>query len=140
MTIELVPLATIVVTLAEPMVLPDTPSGTRLIIEVTGVELTGERWRAHQKGAAAADWLILGPDGTGTLDVRATVGTDDGALIYAAYRGRVDLSAGPGEAPVYAAPLYETGDDRYRWLNKIQALAKGTVDGRTLTFEVYEAR
>ena len=26
-----------------------------------------------------------------------------------------------------AAPLFETGDERYRWLNRIQAVAKGFV-------------
>jgi hypothetical protein len=33
-----------------------------------------------------------------------------------------------------------TGDDRYRRLNKIQAVAKGTLDGGTLTYEMYELR
>jgi hypothetical protein len=37
--------------------------------------------------------------------------------------------------------LFETGDARYAWLNKIQAVAKGTVDqSMVLTYEVYEMR
>ena len=43
-------------------------------------------------------------------------------------------------APLYAAPLFETGDDRYRWLNKIQAVGKGAFDGTTLEYELYELK
>ena len=39
------------------------------------------------------------------------------------YGGRIDLSKGPGQSPVYAAPLFETGDERYAWLNLVQAVA-----------------
>ena len=46
----------------------------------------------------------------------------------------------PGSAPIYAAPLYETGDERYAWLNRIQAVAKGALDGQSLTYEIYELR
>ena len=37
-------------------------------------------------------------------------------------------------------PLFETGDDRYRWLNRVQAVAKGVLDGLALTYEVCEVR
>jgi hypothetical protein len=41
---------------------------------------------------------------------------------------------------VYSTPRFETGDDRYRWLNRMQAVGKGTFDGRTLRYELYEVR
>jgi len=94
MSLELVPLGTMVVELADPLVLPNTPAGTRVIVEVKGFTVEGERLRGRNKGTAAADWLTIGPDGTGTLDVRATIETDDGALIYAYYQGRRDFSEG----------------------------------------------
>ena len=81
-------------------------------------------------GAAAADWMTVNAAMLGTLDVRALLETDDGALIYTWYHGRLDLSQGPGASPAYAAPLYETGDERYAWLNKIQAVAKGELSDR----------
>ena len=140
MAIELVPLTVATITLRDPIVLPETPSGTRIIIEVEAAKFEGERFSGTLKGAAAADWLTVGPDMTGTLDVRATIETHDGALVFNYYRGRLDLSKPPGEAPTYAAPLYETGDARYAWLNKIQAIAKGTLDGQTLTYDIYEVR
>jgi hypothetical protein len=139
LSIELVPLATIVIDLADPIVLPNTPAGTRVIVEVKDVRVEGERLRAKLKGVAGADWLTIGPDATGTLDVRMTVETDDGAVVYLTYSGRRDFSQGM-DAPIYTAPRFETGDDRYAWLNRVQAVAKGTTDGATLTYEVYELR
>ena len=140
MTIELVPLCTATITLKDPMVLPNTPSGTRTIVEVAAAKLEGERLTATMKGAATADWATIGPDMTCTLDVRSTFETHDGALVFSYYRGRIDLSQPPGASPVYAAPLFETGDERYVWLNRIQAVSKGKLDGTTLTYEIAEVR
>jgi hypothetical protein len=60
-------------------------------------------------------------------------------VIYAYYQGRRDFSQGM-DAPLYTAPKFETGDERYAWLNKIQAAAKGTLVESTLTYEIYELR
>jgi hypothetical protein len=140
MTIELVPLCTASITLAEPLFVPDTPLGTRVIAECRSFDVTGERITAHLKGSAAADWLTIDARLQGTIDVRALLETDDGAPIFVTYRGRLDLAGGPGAAPSYAAPLFDTGDERYLWLNRIQAIAKGTVsaDGATLVYDMYE--
>ena len=139
MVIELVPLATMTGTLKRPFVLENTPAGARHIFEVAESRIQGERLNASMVGTAAADWLTVGPDGVGTVDVRGLVETDDGALIFIQYLGRVDATKN-GAAPVYTAPRFETGDDRYRWLNLIQAVGKGTLQGRALTYELYEVR
>jgi hypothetical protein len=136
-TLELVPLGTLVVQLAEPLVLDGTPAGTRMIFEVESGRLEGERIQADVKGRSGADWFLAGPEGTGTLDVRCLLETDDGALVFVQYHGRVDLTA-PGTT--YSAPRFETGDERYRWLNRIQAVGKGNLDGSTLTYQLYELR
>jgi len=138
-TLELIPFGTMTAVLRRPLVLPGTPAGDRLIYEVESGHIDGDRVRGKLKGHSGADWLIVGPEGTGTLDVRALIETDDGALVFIHYRGRVDVSQGPG-APLFAAPLFETGDDRYRWLNRIQTVGKGTLHGTTLSFELYELR
>jgi hypothetical protein len=54
------------------------------------------------------------------------------------YNGRVDLSRGLEGATAYTAPRFETGDDRYAWLNKIQAVGKGVISAGVLRFELYE--
>ena len=139
MSLELTPLCTMVLELGDPFVLPNTPAGTRVIVEVKELRVEGERLRGTMKGSAAADWLTIGPDATGTIDVRMTIETHDGALVFMQYQGRRDFSQGM-DAPVYTAPKFDTGDDRYAWINKVQAVAKGTVGGTTLTYEVYELR
>lgn len=139
MSIELVPLCEIDIVLSEPIFVGEGPGGMRLIYEVLEATATGERITAHLKGAASADWITV--TGTvGTLDVRATFETDDGAVIYSFYGGRTDLAAGPGGAPIYVAPRFETGDPRYAWLNAVQAVGKGTLDGTKLHYEWYEIR
>lgn len=140
MGIDLVPLCEVAVGLAEPFLLPSTPEGTLMIFEVEWAQVRGERIEAELKGRASADWLRVTADGIGTLDVRVTFQTGDNALIFGAYKGRVDLTLPAGEAPVYAAPLFSTGDPRYAWLNKIQVIAKGLISdgGRRLDYEMYE--
>lgn len=136
MTIELVPLCDVTVSLATPIVV----SPTFAIGEVVGLEIEGERLRGRLKGNAAADWLTISPAGIGTLDVKVTFETHDGAIVHATYSGRFPLAT----FTVYAAPLFHTGDERYAWLNGIQAVAKGTFpnapDTSTLLYEMYEVR
>lgn len=139
MSIELIPLCTVSVTLREPIAVGAGPAGLRLIYEVAEGSVKGDRISGHLIGQAAADWLTV-TGTTATLDVRATIETDDGAVIFAQYNGRSDVSQGPGAAPIYVAPRFETGDERYAWLNSIQAAGKGILDGLQLTYEWYELR
>ena len=143
MALELIPLCTATVT---PVVAADlgiTPAGRRLMVTIREVVCVGERIRAHLKeGVSAGDWMIVGPDGTALIDIRLTLETEDGALIYVEYQGRRDFSQvyEGVDAPVYIAPRFETSDERYSWLNKIQAVGKGLVDGDSRIYEIYEVR
>jgi protein subunit release factor A len=71
------------------------------------------------------------------MDVRLTVETHDGAIVYITYGGRIDISAGIEGAAVYSTPRFETGNERYQWLNKIQAVA-GVISNGVLKYEIYE--
>lgn len=133
---ELIPLCRADLTLGPPAIVGDGPSGTRIVVEVTGMTLTGERLNGKLKGVAADSVTVVGE--TATIDVRATIETDDGALVYIQYLGRSDVSAGFGAAPIYVAPTFETSDERYRWLNHLQAVGKG--DLAELSYEWYELR
>jgi hypothetical protein len=131
MALELIPLCTATITLARPIAV----SPSLMIGEITAIDYSGDRLRASMKGTAAADWLRLSPDGTATLDVRLTVETDDGAIIFAEYGGRMQMAT----MTIYATPLFHTSDERYTWLNSIQAVAKGTFpEPGTLIYEIYE--
>lgn len=142
MTLNLVPLCTLQIQLKPPIEVGTGPAGTRLIFEVASGTFKGDRLSGQMEGVAAADWLIIGPEGTATLDIRATFRTDDDAVIFAQYNGRADVSNGL-EPPltIYVTPRFETGDERYTWLNRIQAIGKGIVDENLfLEYEWYEAR
>ena len=141
MALELVPLATGRVGIRSLVWMPDTPCGGRGIGELSSFELEGDRVRAHMFGVAAADWPAVSPDGTiATINVRVTLETDDGALLYADYSGRIDLSKSP--LVVYSAPRFDTGDDRYGWLSRIQTVGKGTFDKAlsSIDYEFFELR
>jgi len=134
--LELLPLGRMTIHLRDPILLTGVPAGTRLIAEVAGARFDGERLSGKAKGNANADWLTIGHDGTAALDVRALLETDDGALVFIQYTGRLHLA----EQTAYGTPLFETGDDRYTWLNQIQAIGKGKTDGSTLVYDVLEMR
>jgi Protein of unknown function (DUF3237) len=144
MAIELVPLATLQVQLKPPIEVGAGCAGTRVIIEVESIQVKGDRLNAEMMGGAVADWLLIGPEGTGTLDVRAALRTDDGAIIFMQYNGKLgsDLSQGLQlPTTVYVAPRFETCDERYAWLNRIQAVGKGTAhEDLSLDYEWYEVR
>ena len=58
------------------------------------------------------------------------------------YQGKLDLSRGM-QFPMtaYVAPRFETGDARYAWLNRIQAVGKGTLnEDLSVDYEWYEVR
>ena len=86
--------------------------------------------------APAADWIRVMPGGSLRQDVRVTIKTDDGALIYLAYNGIISRSKGvakrdaSGEALTSAdeyfvmAPTMETSSKAYSWLNNVQCVGK----------------
>jgi Protein of unknown function (DUF3237) len=141
--IELIPLCTAIVDLAPTLAVGLGPAGDRNVGEVRAVTITGDRLRASLAGAAAADWMVR-TGAIGVVDARMTLRTDDGALIYLHYGGRLDLSDPAKGMFAYVAPVFETGDPRYAWLNRIQAVGKGQLfinaNGARLDYEFFEVR
>src|SRR5882724_10646472 len=79
-------LFTVTFTVAPPLHLGTTPLGDRRDVLVTGGDFTGPRLRGRVL-PGGSDWIIARPDGALLLDVRATLETDDGALINMTYGG-----------------------------------------------------
>lgn len=141
MALTLVPLCEAEITLKlPPLELAGTPLGTRAVIEMTDVVYRGERLSGRLAVSTSFDWLLVSDSGVGMIDVRFLLRTDDGALIHVSYRGRSDHSQGHGMLPLYSAPLFETGDPRYAWLNTVQAVGKGVVRDDVIHYEIYEVR
>jgi hypothetical protein len=86
--------------------------------------------------APGGDWARVLPSGASRLDVRATIRTDDGALIYLSYSGiyqgsqATEARAAGGEVltskDLYwvIAPTLQTAAPRYAWLNVVQCIGK----------------
>jgi hypothetical protein len=112
--------------------IPNVPSGTRVTVQVDGGTFTGPRLNGTVVGPGA-DWAVMRADGTIRIDVRLLLRTDDGVDIFMSYSG-IGLEMG---AQLRTAPLFETGDERYAWLNAIQAVATGSSDGTVVDYQVY---
>ncbi len=141
MTMQLVPLCSLVLELAPSLAIGTGPAGDRSIGAIRSATITGERLSGSLAGAAAADWLVR-TGAIGVIDARMAIQTDDGALIYISYGGRLDLSNPSAGLTAYVGPVFETGDERYAWLNRIQAVGKGalsfTADGTRIDYELSE--
>ena len=132
---ELIPLATVRVTRGEVHRLGETPFGRRVIGGISQGRWEGERLRGDIV-APGGDWAIPSAGQWMLLDVRQVVRTDDDALLYVTYRGRCDRERGT----YTVAPTFETADERYAWLNGIQAIGQGRNDGDTIVYEMFEVR
>src|ERR1700759_5086588 len=94
-----------------------TSAGKRIIQELLEVELAGPRVRGHMIGNSGADWLAIAVDGEGTLDIRVLVETDDGARVFVHLGGRANWPEQLGRGPIYSTVRFESGDDRYAFVN-----------------------
>ena len=113
------------------------PFGIRQVATITGGEFRGDRLNGTVVGAGG-DWLLIGPDGFGRLDVRATLKTHDEANIYVQYHGFLQVTeaiaqilGGAKESTEFGGqyffvnPRMETGDERYAWVNHTLFLGQG---------------
>lgn len=125
------------------------PFGTRAIGEVTGGSFTGERL-SGQILTPGADWVLLDSAGAVHLDARLTLATNDGAHIYMRYTGILEFtdkirdafangtSTEFGDNYFVIQPMFETGDERYSWLNRLVAVAEGRLLEGGMLYKVYE--
>jgi len=137
------------VRLAAPVVVGPGPHGTRVFFGVADGEVAGPRVNGTVLGGGG-DWMVVGPDGWTRLDVRGQFRTDDGAVVYTTYRGvcepseAVAAAMAGGPATQFddqywrVTPVFETGDDRYAWLNQSVFVARGrAIEGPGVAYEVY---
>lgn len=118
-----------------PAVIQNGPQGARYIVAVTGGTVEGPRVKGKIAEYPGGDWLTLRADGSFKLDVRLMIKTDDGADILMTYNGIGVRTA--ASVAIRSAPLFETGDERYAWLNNVQAVGIGTPGQGDVTYQVY---
>lgn len=121
-----------------PQVISEVLAGTRIIIPVEGGFVKGERINGKVLGGGA-DWGLNLDATTFKMDVRTTIETDDGALIYMAYSGYfhtdiekfVFLNEGrahelsPSDYYFRSNPVFETSSPKYAWLNHTVGIGIG---------------
>jgi Protein of unknown function (DUF3237) len=70
-----------------PLDLGEVAQGHRRIVPLTGGVFTGPELNGTLLPGASADWQIVLPDGTALGDIRYTLQTDRGDLLYVQSRG-----------------------------------------------------
>lgn len=126
-----------------------TPGGRRRVVDVTGGRFDGDELRGRIL-PGGGDWTVLRPDGVLMLDVRITLETDDGHLVYMTYRGMrhgpqwvIDrLNKGekvdPSEYYFRSTPYFETASEKYGFLNRIVCVGVGRREPRGPVYDVFQ--
>ena len=103
-------------------------------------------------GLLVTDWLLVDSAGFGHIDVRLTLATVDGAHIYMHYTGLLEhneqiveaLASGGttefGDSYFITQPRFETGDQRYAWINQVVAVAEGRLMEGGVQYRIYECQ
>jgi muconolactone delta-isomerase len=84
---RLTPVYRLEATLGAPVDLGDTDRGHRRIVPLTGGTFTGPTINGTLVPGASADWQTVLPDGTAIGDIRYTLRTDGGDVLYVQARG-----------------------------------------------------
>ena len=136
-------------TLGQALDLGDTAQGRRRIVPLTGGRFTGATISGTLVPGASADWQIVLPDGTALGDIRYTLQTDDGQLLYVRSRsvrhgsaevlGRLGRGE-PVDASEYtfrASTRIETAAPGLDWLNEGVFISVGGRRAGGVIYETY---
>jgi len=136
-------------TLGDPLDLGDVVQGHRRIVPLTGGTFTGPELIGTLLPGVSADWQIVLPDGTALGDIRYTLRTDDGALLYVQSRGvrhgSIEVLARLGRGDDVDASEYtfrtstqiETAAADLDWLNKGVFIGVAGRQAERVIYETY---
>ena len=133
----------------DPQDIGEISEGNRRIVPLTGGTFSGPELRGTLLPGASADWQIILPDGTALGDVRYTLETERGDLLYVQSHGvrhgslEVLERLGRGEdvdAAEYTfrtSAKIETGAANLEWLNKGIFISVGGRQPGGALYDVY---
>jgi muconolactone delta-isomerase len=136
-------------TVGEPLELGDLAQGHRRIVALTGGTFTGPELNGTLLPGSSADWQTVLPDGTALGDIRYTLQTDNGDLLYVQSRGvrhgsadvLTRLACGDdvdaSEYTFRTATQIETAAPELDWLNKGVFISVGARQPRAVIYETY---
>lgn len=112
---------------------PQLDAGHVRIAPVTGGTFSGPgiEGTVHSGGA---DWITQ-VAGHSSLDVRITLETDDGEMIYMSYTGIV----WSGEDGLYwrVRPIFQTASEKYDWLNHAVFIGKNKQVAGKVAYDIF---
>jgi Protein of unknown function (DUF3237) len=137
----------------EPAQNIETAVGNRMTFVVKGGPIDGPKLKGELL-PGGGDWLTVGTDLAGRVDIRATIRTDDGALIHYTALGIIKvppqalarLANGErisiDESYIRTTPRFETSDERYSWLSEVVAasyneLVGNKIGGYRIDYRIY---
>jgi hypothetical protein len=135
--------------LGEPLDVGQTEHGHRRIVPLTGGTFVGPELSGDLIPGASADWQVLLPDGTSLADLRYTLRTRDGAVLYVrahgVRHGSPDVLARLGRGEDVDASEYtfrtsthiETAAPELEWLNKGVFISVGGRHPGAVIYETY---
>jgi hypothetical protein len=136
-------------TLAAPLDLGVLAPGRRRIVALTGGQFTGPELSGELLAGSSADWQIVLPDGTALGDIRYTLQTEGGDLLYVRSRsvrhgsaevlerlGRGD-DVQASEYTFRASTQIETAAPALDWLNKGIFISVGGRQAAGVIYETY---
>jgi len=136
-------------TVGEALELGEIAEGRRRIVPLTGGTFTGPELNGTLLTGVSADWQIVLPDGTALGDIRYTLQTDDGNLLYVQSRGvrhgspevLARLARGEdvdaSEYTFRTSTQIETAAPRLDWLNKGVFISVGGRRPGAVIYETY---
>ena len=136
-------------TLGEPLDLGDLAQGRPRIVPLTGGVLAGPELSETLLPGSSADWQIVLTDGSALRDIRDTLRTDDGDLLYAqshgVRHGSADALARLARGEDVDASEYifrtstqiETAAPALDWLNKRVFISVGARQPGAVIYETY---
>ena len=136
-------------TLGQPLDLGETTQGHRRIVPLNGGAFTAPELNGELIPGASADWQIVLPDGTALADIRYTLRTDGGELLYGRSRGvrhgnaevLARLARGEdvdaSEYTFRTATEIETAAPELDWLNKGVFISVGGRQADGVIYETY---
>ena len=136
-------------TLGTPLDLGAVAQGHRRIVPLSGGTFAGPELHGTLIPGASADWQIILADGTALGDIRYTLQTDAGDLLYVQSRsvrhGSADVLArlgrgedvDPGEYTFRTSTRIETAAPALDWLNKGIFVSVAGRRAGGVTYETY---
>jgi muconolactone delta-isomerase len=132
-----------------PLDLGDTPQGHRRIIPLTRGHASGPYFDAELLPSGGADWQIVRASGSSIADIRYSLKTDRGALLYVQSQGirhgdpdvLARLARGedvdPSEYTFRTSVTIETADHELAWVNDGVFIAVGGRQPSRISYDVY---